>query len=241
MIPLYDDNPRSIVPIVTFTLLAVNIVIYLWQIVVPTQVELAYTMIPSAITQGTIPRNMPEPGVSPVWLTIFTSMFMHGSFLHLAGNMLYLWVFGDNIEDDLGHVKFLLFYLVTGVAAAFTHILMSTGNMAYVPTLGASGAIAGVMGGYIVLHSKAGVVSLVPLGPFATLMTVPAWIVLGLWFVYQVVLNSFEMGGASGGGVAYGAHIGGFVAGLILIRVFGPKSRRNRADRFDGVFDDRWR
>lgn len=240
LIPLYDDNPRDAVPIVTLGLIGINILVFLWQLSVGVGVYYGYTMVPSwltahqpgqmveQVTNGYQVFNVTRPiqtAVSPGWLTIFTSMFMHGGIMHIAGNMLYLWIFGDNIEQALGKVKFLVFYLVVGLAAAIAHILSGPGSA--VPTLGASGAIAGVMGGYILLFPSANVKCLVPFGFFSTLMDVPAWIVLGIWFVYQVLLNHW--GAAGGGGVAYMAHIGGFVAGLILIKVFGGRRPQPRS------------
>jgi len=232
LIPLYDDNPRRVFPIVTIGFILLNVLVFIWQAITPEQVMFQFTMIPSAITQGQpglIPvgegRAIAIPSaIQPAWLTIFSSMFMHGGLAHIGGNMLYLWIFGDNIESDLGHGKFIVFYLLVGVAAAIAHILGDPGSR--IPTLGASGAVAGVMGGYILLHPRADVHSLVPLGFFITLVRVPAFIVLGLWFVYQVALNSMGQLQPGGGGVAYLAHIGGFLAGLILIKLFGPDTRR---------------
>ncbi|HEY3268875.1 MAG TPA: rhomboid family intramembrane serine protease [Armatimonadota bacterium] len=232
MIPLYDDNPRSTFPIVTLALIGVNVLVFLLQQLAPVG-SYAFMMVPSVLTgagpgqissaQGTF--LLPPPGLHPVWLTIFSSMFMHGGLMHIGGNMLYLWIFGDNIEDDLGHFKYLFFYLAVGFVASVAHVV--SGPTSTIPTLGASGAIAGVMGGYILLHPRTDVHCLVPFGALSTLMRVPAWIVLGVWFVYQVLLNQLGQQGG-GGGVAYAAHIGGFVAGLILIKLFGPKRETAR-------------
>jgi membrane associated rhomboid family serine protease len=242
VIPLYDDNPRDSFPIVTFGLIVVNILVFLWQQTLGIDMYL-YTMIPSWLTAhvpGRIPVEYTNgmdvyqgwkqlvPVVHPAGLTILTSMFMHGGFMHIAGNMLYLWIFGDNIESALGHVKYLLFYLAVGVLAAVVYILTGPGSQ--VPTLGASGAIAGVMGGYILLFPHANVKCLVPWGFFTTLMDVPAWIVLGIWILYQLVLSHYSAAGQ--GGVAYGAHIGGFLAGTVLIFVFGGR-RQDTRRRFD--------
>jgi len=232
LIPLYDDNPRTVFPLVTIGLIAINVLVFLWQMAAPAVTMYSYTMIPSVLTgqgPGMIPTGentavrLPLPPLHPYWLTIFSSMFMHGGFLHIGGNMLYLWIFGDNIESDLGHVKFLIFYLVVGVVAAAAHILSDPSS--HIPTLGASGAIAGVMGGYILLHPRADVRCLVPLGFFVTLLRVPAYIVLGYWFLIQLVSNQLGQLGANGGGVAYMAHIGGFIGGLVLIKLFGPRER----------------
>jgi membrane associated rhomboid family serine protease len=216
---------------VTVGLIIVNVIVFLWQMSVPPEVMYAFTMVPSEITgagpgwiqAGQQALRLPPPALHPDWLTIFSSMFMHGGWLHIGGNMLYLWIFGDNIESDLGHGKFLIFYLLVGVAAALAHIASDPAS--HIPTLGASGAIAGVMGGYILLHPRADVRCLVPLGFFVTLLRVPAWIVLGYWFLIQVVSNQLNSLGGAEAGVAYMAHIGGFVAGLLLIKLFGPKSR----------------
>lgn len=233
MIPLYDDNPRLVFPFVTVGLIVLNAIVFIWQAITPDVVMYQFTMVPSAITSGE-PGRLPVQGgfvtigtaIQPPWLTIFSSMFMHGGLAHIGGNMLYLWIFGDNIESDLGHLRFLIFYLIVGAAAALAHIMGDPTSG--IPTLGASGAVAGVMGGYILLHPRADVHSLVPIGFFITLVRVPAFIVLGVWFVYQVLLNSIGQVNPGGGGVAYLAHIGGFVAGLLLIKLFGPDTRRPR-------------
>lgn len=235
LIPLYDDNPRRVFPLVTIALIAVNVLVFLWQMHAPEAQMYSFTMVPSELTghgpglisAGQQAFRLPPPALHPAWLTIFSAMFMHGGWLHIGGNMLYLWIFGDNIESDLGHAKFLIFYLLVGALAAVAHIASNPASQ--IPTLGASGAIAGVMGGYILLHPRADVRCLVPLGFFVTLLRVPAWIVLGYWFLIQVVSNQMGHLGASEGGVAYMAHIGGFVAGLVLIKLFGPQSRPSNA------------
>lgn len=231
MIPLYDDNPRTTFPLVTIALIVVNVIVFLWQMSVQPSVMYSFTMVPSTLTgngpglisTGQEVFKLPAPALHPGWLTIFSSMFMHGGWLHIGGNMLYLWIFGDNIESDLGSFKFLIFYLLVGLIAALAHIASDPAS--HVPTLGASGAIAGVMGGYILLHPRADVRCLVPLGFFVTMLRVPAWIVLGYWFLIQLVSNQMGRLGGAEGGVAYMAHIGGFVAGLILIKLFNPKVR----------------
>jgi membrane associated rhomboid family serine protease len=149
-------------------------------------------------------------------------MFMHGGFAHLFGNMLYLWIFGDNVEDALGHLRFFLFYIVTGIAAGLAHVCVTvlTGGNMLIPSLGASGAISGVLGGYFVLFPRRRVKVLL----FYNVIEVPALLVIGLWFLFQVFSGAGSAGGA-GGGVAYGAHVGGFIAGLLLVRVFGGDRR----------------
>ena len=149
----------------------------------------------------------------PGWLTIFTSMFMHGGFMHLAGNMLYMWIFADNIEDSLGPSNFLLFYLIAGVGAAMTQVIIDTQSQ--VPMVGASGAIGGVLGAYLINYPNARVLVLIPFGFFSQLIKIKALYVLGFWFILQFI--------SSGGGVAYAAHIGGFVSGMILILFFNKK------------------
>ncbi len=179
-------------------------------------------------------ERFPNIGPHPQWITIFTSMFMHGGLLHIGGNMLYLWIFGNNIEDALGHFKFLVFYLICGVGAAFGHIWASQhGVQPFIPTLGASGAIAGVLGGYMMLFPRARVHTLVMLGFFWDTVEIPAVYVLGVWFLLQLIPG---MSMQVGGGVAYWAHIGGFVAGAIIILLLG----RNRILRSRRPLRRRW-
>jgi len=158
------------------------------------------------------------------WLTIFTAMFMHGGFLHIIGNMLFLWIFGNNVEDAMGPLKFLVFYLLSGVAALALQVAFNTDST--VPTIGASGAIAGVLGGYILLHPRARVLTLIFLIFFVTFIEVPAVFVLGLWFLQQLYFGVADLSDPTGGGVAYFAHIGGFAFGLIFIRVFATRVRK---------------
>ena len=158
--------------------------------------------------------------ISPVG-TIFTSMFMHGGWMHLIGNMLYLWIFADNIEDDLGTLNFVIFYFVCGVGAAMSQVLMDINSQ--IPMIGASGAIGGVLGAYLINHPKARVLVLIPFGFFSQIIKIRALYVLGFWFILQFI--------SSGGGVAYAAHIGGFVSGMILILFFNKKKRRKNKTR----------
>ena len=152
----------------------------------------------------------------PAFITIFSSMFMHGGFMHIIGNMLYMWIFADNIEDDLGRSKFIIFYLLSGIGAAMTQVLIDTHSQ--VPMVGASGAIGGVLGAYLINHPKAKVLVLIPFGFFSQLIKIKALYVLGFWFILQFI--------SSGGGVAYAAHIGGFVSGMILILFFNKKTKQ---------------
>ena len=161
------------------------------------------------------PRNYQ---VLAPWATVLTSMFLHGGWFHLLGNMLYLWIFGNNVEDSMGRLRFIVFYLFCGLAAAVGQILTSPNSA--VPMVGASGAISGVMGAYLVLYPNVRVYTLVPLGFFITSMALPAWVMLGYWFLIQFVSGLVAVGGEIGGGVAFWAHVGGFVAGVVLIKLF---------------------
>jgi membrane associated rhomboid family serine protease len=210
-LPLRDDNPTSRFPLVTIALIVLNSAVFLVLAAAPRGLELAalrFGAVPYAVTHV---RAFPGPAAVPPLLTLLTSMFLHGSLFHLLGNMLYLWIFGNNIEDRLGPVRFALFYLVCGVAAALTHILFEPGSQ--VPMIGASGAIAGVLGAYALLYPRARVRTLVFLIFYIDIVPIPAGLVLGLWFILQV-LNV-----GMGGGVAWFAHIGGFLAGLVLVRL----------------------
>ncbi len=218
MIPLKDDNPTSGKPIVTYVIIGLCVLIFIIQLSSQSyktgQLFYSYGLIPSVLMGH---NQLPIDFYSvPAWLTIFTSMFMHGGFMHLAGNMLYMWIFADNIEDNLGSSRFLLFYLIAGVGAAMTQVLMDTQSQ--VPMIGASGAIGGVLGAYLINHPNARVLVLIPFGFFSQLIKIRALYVLGFWFILQFI--------SSGGGVAYAAHIGGFVSGMILILFFNKKSKR---------------
>ena len=229
MIPLRDENPTRITPYMTWLLVAINVVVYLMEAMgglLETRYGLrgamaGWTMIPAEVTTG---RDLAINGytLQPPWLTLFTSMFLHGSLLHLLGNMLYLIIFGNNVEDALGHVKYVLFYLTCGLVAAGTQILYHP--LSPVPNLGASGAIAGVLGAYLLLYPHARVRSLIFLGFFFTTARLPAYILLGFWIVSQFFSQWTQALATTPGaesGVAYLAHIGGFIGGLILIKLFG--------------------
>jgi len=244
--PLYDDNSdRTITPLVNYAIIALNIFVFvvLQGLGSNDQFTYSFSTVPAEILRGhdivtpartieymgqmiTIPGLGPTPG--SVYETLFTSMFMHGCFAHVAGNMLFLWIFGDNIEDRLGHVKYIIFYLLCGVIASLSHVF-ATGVFAgderalLVPSLGASGAISGVLGAYILLHPKRRVTVIL----FRFLTQVPAYVAIGLWFVFQLISGLGMLGGGSQqGGVAYAAHIGGFLAGLILIKFFDSGGRK---------------
>jgi len=230
MIPLRDENPTHITPVVTWALVAANVVVFVLQLLGSNGQNLglmAYAMVPFEITRGLQVR--PFPPVEPAWITVFTSMFMHGGLMHIGFNMLYLLVFGNNIEDRLGHGRFLLFYLGCGVAASLAQVASAPASV--VPMLGASGAVAGVLGAYLVLYPRASVICLLTLGFFWTTTAVPAVLVLGFWIVGQLFSASLGSGGQVGGGIAYWAHIGGFFCGLVLMVMLGglQSSPRRRA------------
>ena len=223
MIPLKDDIPTRRFPIVTVALIAINVIVYfvlehgLWGLgQTGNEVVVEYGAIPSEITNG---QNLPGPGdQAPFWLTIWTSMFLHGSLIHLGGNMLFLWVFGNNIEDAMNRLVFVVFYLLGGLAALGLQVAMDPNSV--VPTVGASGAIAGVLGAYARLYPRARVVTLIIIIIFFTVITLPALLVLGLWFLLQLLPAFNDPVGSAGGGVAYFAHIGGFLFGVLAIKLF---------------------
>ncbi|MBO0857090.1 MAG: rhomboid family intramembrane serine protease [Chloracidobacterium sp.] len=235
--PIGDDNTqRRLTPIVNYALIAINVLVFLYQLANP-EFTLGYSVVPAEIMRGhDIIGPVPgvkglylAPGPSPIYLTMLSSMFMHGGWLHLGGNMLYLWIFGDNVEDSMGHLKYLIFYLLCGFLASATHIFFSPNSM--IPSLGASGAIAGVLGSYLVMFPRNRVRVLLPLGIIWTTTEIPALIVIGLWGLLQFISGFGSIGGA-GGGVAYMAHIGGFIAGVLLVFLFRnpPEPRSIRRD-----------
>ncbi len=246
MIPLHDDVRTSRRPVVNWVLIGLCALVWLLQLQQgdgPPEQDLIfrYGMIPARVTEPEAPlrvlvgfeqrpfRGEPvavyaeaPPAPVPEWLTLLTCIFLHGGWAHFLGNMWFLVIFGDNVEDRLGRLGYLLFYLLAGFAASLAHLLSEPGSTA--PTVGASGAIAGVMGAYLVLYPRARVLTLVPLGFILELLVLPAKVFLGIWFVMQVVLGSLSLGMQRGGGVAFWAHAGGFVAGLggiFLCRALG--------------------
>ena len=224
MIPLKDDNPTSGRPIVTYALIIVCVLIFLIQLGSESyktgQLFYSYGLITSVLMgHNQLPMDL---YAVPGYVTIFTSMFMHGGFMHLIGNMLYMWIFADNIEDSLGPKKFIIFYILSGIGAAMAQVLMDTNSQ--IPMIGASGAIGGVLGAYLINHPNARVLVLIPFGFFSQLIKIRALYVLGFWFILQFI-NSALMS-SEGGGVAYAAHIGGFVSGIILILFFNKKKKR---------------
>jgi membrane associated rhomboid family serine protease len=224
VIPLRDDNPSSITPLVSYTIIGLCVLVFLWQMTLGTRgdaVVYALGVIPKVLLQGApLPPDIEI--VSP-WMSVFTSMFLHGGFLHLAGNMLFLYIFGDNVEDSMGHVRFVIFYLLCGVAAVFAQALPEPDST--VPMIGASGAISGVLGAYMLLFPHARVLVLIPLGFIMQTFRLPALWVLALWFGMQLLSNTLTQATA-GGGVAFRAHIGGFIAGMVLIPLFKSKNVR---------------
>lgn len=217
MIPLHDDNPTSITPIISVLFIIACSLVYFWEASLGSQYEQAiYSLgvIPAALIGSS---SLPEEiAMIPAWLTVFTSMFMHGGLMHLGGNMLYLWIFGNNVEDAMGHVKFVLFYMLCGIAAVFAQVMANPNST--IPMVGASGAISGVLGAYLLLYPHARVLVLVPLGVFSRTIRISALYVLALWFGLQ--LFSSLGSGSQQGGVAFAAHIGGFIAGMLLIPYF---------------------
>jgi membrane associated rhomboid family serine protease len=235
MIPIRDDNPTTRRPYVTVLLIATCVLVFLWQMSLDPrtgQVMVHHFGFVPALLFGQATFDA-DGGLVPAWVTPFSSMFLHGSFMHLAGNMLYLWIFGNNIEDVMGHGRYLLFYLVCGLAAAMAQALPDMGST--VPMIGASGAISGVLGAYLLLFPKAKVQVIIPIGIFI-MRTLPAGWLLGIWIAFQVI--SGVSSGVSGGGVAWWAHVGGFVAGMALVHLFRQKditaSFEPRAPRHDG-------
>jgi membrane associated rhomboid family serine protease len=212
MIPIRDQNPTRHAPIMNYLLIAANVLVFLFFLMAGANQEALvyqFALIPSNVTAGVDLGDVRD---------IFTSMFMHGGWAHLLGNMLYLWIFGDNVEDRLGSFNYLLFYLAGGVAASLAHILTNPGSQ--IPTVGASGAIAAVLGAYLVLYPRSRVLTFIPLGFFMRLTLVPASIVLGLWFVLQLFNGVVSLGGPDMGGVAFWAHIGGFAFGVLTAFLF---------------------
>lgn len=209
-IPLKDLNPRRTYPVVNTLLILSNVIVFLYELTLPPRqqqvFELANATIPNHIRLALNGHGRLEAAFLP----LFTSMFMHGGFLHIAGNMLFLWIFGDNVEDYFGHFPYLLFYLVCGIGSGLTHILFNLHSS--LPALGASGAISGVMGAYIILYPRARVLTLV----FIFFMPIPAFIILGYWFFLQFVAGVSTVGAVATGGVAWWAHIGGFLLGMLI-------------------------
>lgn len=222
MIPLRDNNPRRTFPFVTYLLIGVNILAFLWELGLGQNIERVLYQV------AFIPRRFWVPGYWMADLTTMTfSMFLHGGFMHIGSNMLYLFIFGDNVEDRLGHFRYTLFYFLCGIGATLAHAFFSPSSG--VPAIGASGAIAGVLGAYILLYPRARVMTLIPIFFFITIRELPAVFLLGVWFVLQLFSGVGSLGVTDAqdmGGVAYFAHIGGFVFGMLLIFLLGGMRRR---------------
>jgi len=224
MIPIHDLNPRRTTPVITVLLIVVNVLAFLYELSLGPRIEgflMSAAFVPAHIQEG-----LPAAVESAL-----LSMFLHGGWAHLLGNMLFLWIFGDNVEDRLGHVRYLLFYLLSGYAAAFTHAFFSPTSM--VPAIGASGAISGVLGAYLFLHPRARIVTVVWFLFFIRFIEIPAIVYLPIWFLLQLFsgVASLGMPADTAGGVAFWAHIGGFVAGPLLLLLLGGRRRPREIER----------
>ncbi len=225
MIPLGDENPTVLWPVITLAFIAANVAAFVYQLsllLVDPRLEQALIyqlgLVPVAITRGVFAG-------SGGYATILSSMFLHGGWMHIIGNMMYLWIFGNNVEDSMGHLRFILFYLLTGVLAAGAHIVMQPAST--VPTIGASGAVSGILGAYLLLYPRARIKTLLPLGILFTIVYLPAWFFLIFWIGWQVLSQALAPVNPNASGVAYAAHIGGFVAGVVLVPFF-RKYRRGQ-------------
>jgi membrane associated rhomboid family serine protease len=230
MFPIRDETPRYSTPYVTYFIIALNVLVFLFELSIEAQGERALNSF--IRTFGVVPLHFERAAtlghlsLAGMFLPLLTSMFLHGSWMHIIGNMWFLWIFGDNIEDHLGHFLYLVFYLLSGVTAGLAYTLLDANSN--VPTVGASGAIAGVMGAYFVLYPRARVVTWFP--PFFV-FHVPAWVMLGYWFVYQCLsgaATSITTASQNTGGIAFWAHVGGFIAGIVLIKVLPERAQRYR-------------
>jgi membrane associated rhomboid family serine protease len=226
MFPLRDDNPTTIAPVVTWALIAVNVAVFLYQVSLAADAAQVFVFqfgaIPSVVLGA---KKLPDKFAAiPPAASVFTSMFLHGGWMHLVGNMWFLWIFGNNIEEAMGHVRYLAFYLICGIVASVAHIFTNPGSA--IPSIGASGAIAGALGAYIMLYPRARVWTLIFLGFFVRLMYIPAGVILGFWILIQCINGSLMTGRQDMGGVAFWAHVGGFVAGVLLVGVFKKRDVR---------------
>jgi membrane associated rhomboid family serine protease len=239
MFPYRDDNPTVLNPYVTIGVIALNVIAWVVVQGLGTAGPLARSVCELGLVPGELLQTAPPGTATPLgrgmvcvvdaqpnYLTLLSSMFLHGGWFHLIGNMMFLWVFGNNIEDALGHVKFALFYLISGVAAALAQMVVNPDST--IPMVGASGAVSGVLGGYILLYPHARIYTLVFLGFFVTTIQLKAWVMLGYWMLLQILSGVTTLGGAHRGGVAFFAHIGGFVAGLVFVKLFETTEHRNR-------------
>lgn len=229
MIPLHDDNPTHTMPLVTMAFIILCVLAFFWQLSFGSDMQqVVYSLgATPAILFGyyDLPTELSRV---PDWMTAFTSMFLHGGWMHLIGNMLYLWIFGNNVEDAMGHVRFVIFYLLCGLVALFANALPDTAST--IPMIGASGAISGILGAYLLLYPHARVLVAIPLGFFIHTVRLPAAWVLVFWFVLQLI-NTAASSGSEGGGIAWLAHVGGFVAGMVMIPFFKHKHIKLFASR----------
>ncbi|MEO0406998.1 MAG: rhomboid family intramembrane serine protease [Cyanobacteria bacterium P01_A01_bin.135] len=231
MVPLNDENPTRLTPYVTYVFIGINIFVFLYQIGLG-QAGLEEFFRTWAVVPARLSASFAGQVSPAVWITLFTAQFMHGGILHLGGNMLYLWVFGNNIEDKLGHLRYIVFYLACGVLASLSQWFFSQAST--VPSLGASGAIAGVMGAYILRFPKARILTLIPILFFLTTIRIPAIVFLGIWFIQQAFYGIASLSVSTtmeSGGIAYWAHAGGFVFGALLGPMFGLFSDRGPGPR----------
>jgi len=221
LIPYKDDNPTHTFPFITIGIITLNILVFIWQIFSEGGLQVA------VFNYGAIPHNMitfeTKQPVNPV-LTVFSAMFMHGGVMHLAFNMLYLWIFGNNIEDKLGHMRFSIFFIFCGIISAYAHAI--TEPHSHIPMVGASGAVSGVLGAYLLLFPRATVYTLIILGFFITTVKIPALIVIGFWAIIQFINGMLSASVGQNGGVAWFAHIGGFLVGLLTIKLWLPRRRK---------------
>jgi membrane associated rhomboid family serine protease len=230
MVPIRDDIPSRSVAYVTYTLIILNVIVFIYQLTLGESLMAFFqqwALVPAKLSAHFMGK--PTDLAVPAWVTLFSSQFLHGGYMHLGGNMLFLWVFGNNVEDEFGKIKYIVFYLGCGAFAALSQWVFSTQST--IPMLGASGAIAGVLGAYIVRFPRAKILTVVPLGFIVTLLKIPAIVFLGLWFVTQAFssvasLSAQAQIGMEGGGVAYWAHAGGFVCGAALGALLGVFRRR---------------
>jgi len=224
MIPIRDANPSRTTPLVNNSIIALCVLVFLHQLMLGRQLEpflFHYGLVPAKLTRPEIARHF---SLIEQFLPFLTSMFLHGGWLHLIGNLWVLYIFGDNIESELGHVQYLFFYLLCGLAAAVIQVI--TNPASTIPTIGASGAIGGVMGAYFLLYPRARILALVPIIFFFTLMEVPAYLFLGFWFLLQFFSGTFSLlSGGQFSGIAWWAHVGGFLGGMVLLHVFKPIAR----------------
>jgi membrane associated rhomboid family serine protease len=238
VVPLRDENPVKITPYVTYGLIIVNILVFIYELTLPPMELMSFfqtwAVVPEQLTRSFFAGDISAFTINE-WLTLITSQFIHGGFLHIAGNMLYLWIFGNNMEEELGHVRYLFFYLLCGIIAGLAQWYF--GMYSEVPSLGASGAIAGVMGAYIFRFPQVRILTLIPLGIIFFPFRIPAVFYLGIWFLQQAIyglasLNAPTNIGMAEGGIAYWAHAGGFVVGAILSPLLGSTNRQRDSQEF---------